>query len=64
MQDVFIACVDGLKGFLEAIEAVFPKTQVQLVHRAHSALQFELRQLEITQDNRGRSAHDLYGRDA
>ena len=30
VQDVFIACVDGLKGFPEAIEAVFPKTQVQL----------------------------------
>ncbi len=24
MQDIFIACVDGLKGFPEAIEAVFP----------------------------------------
>jgi putative transposase len=34
VKDVFIACVDGLKGFPEAIEAVFPKTQVQfcLVH--------------------------------
>jgi putative transposase len=30
VKDVFIACVDGLKGFPEAIEAVFPKTQVQL----------------------------------
>ena len=30
MQDCFIACVDGLKGLPEAIEAVFPKTQVQL----------------------------------
>ena len=25
LQDVFIACVDGLKGFPEAIEAVYPK---------------------------------------
>ena len=24
VQDIFIACVDGLKGFPEAIEAVFP----------------------------------------
>lgn len=24
MQDIFIACVDGLKGFPDAIEAVFP----------------------------------------
>src|SRR5919199_2160333 len=28
--DCFIACIDGLKGLPEAIEAVFPKTQVQL----------------------------------
>jgi putative transposase len=26
-HDIFIACVDGLKGFPEAIEAVFPKTR-------------------------------------
>ena len=30
VQDIFIACVDGLKGFPEAIETVFPRTQVQL----------------------------------
>ncbi len=30
VQDIFIACVDGLTGFPEAIEAVFPKTRVQL----------------------------------
>ena len=30
VEDVFIACVDGLKDFPEAIEAVYPKTQVQL----------------------------------
>lgn len=30
VQDIFIACVDGLKGFPDAIEAVFPKTAVQL----------------------------------
>ena len=28
MQDIFIACVDGLKGFPDAIEAVFPQTVV------------------------------------
>ena len=27
VKDIFIACVDGLKGFPEAIEAVFPDTQ-------------------------------------
>ena len=30
VQDIFIACVDGLKGFPEAIEAVYPKAAVQL----------------------------------
>lgn len=30
LQDCFSACVDGLPGLPEAIEAVFPKTQVQL----------------------------------
>ena len=47
VQDIFIACVDGLKGFPEAIEAVFPHTTVQLcscaaVDRAHGAAQPEL----------------------
>lgn len=30
VQDCLIACVEGLKGLPEAIEAVFPQTQVQL----------------------------------
>jgi putative transposase len=30
VQDILIACVDGLKGFPEAIESIFPKTRVQL----------------------------------
>ena len=40
--DIFIACVDGLKGFPEAIEAVFPKTTVQLclVHLVRYSLQY------------------------
>jgi len=42
VEDVFIACVDGLKGFPEAIEAVFPKTQVQLclVHLLRHSLSY------------------------
>lgn len=42
VQDIFIACVDGLKGFPEAIEAVFPKTQVQLciVHLVRHSLNY------------------------
>src|SRR4029077_8739654 len=30
VKDIFIACVDGLKGFPEAIAAVYPRTEVQL----------------------------------
>lgn len=42
VQDIFIACVDGLKGFPEGIEAVFPKTAVQLciVHMVRYSLNF------------------------
>jgi putative transposase len=42
MQDGFLACVDGLKGLPEAIEAVFPKTQVQLciVHKVRHSLKY------------------------
>jgi putative transposase len=40
--DIFIACVDGLTGFPDAIEAVFPKTKVQLciVHMVRNSLRF------------------------
>lgn len=39
VQDILIACVDGLKGFPEAIQAVFPRTDVQLciVHLIRSS---------------------------
>jgi len=42
VQDVFIACVDGLKGFPEAIEAVYPHTLVQLciVHLVRNSLNY------------------------
>jgi putative transposase len=30
VKDIFIACVDGLKGLPEAIQAVYPRTEVQL----------------------------------
>ena len=42
IKDVFVACVDGLTGFPEAIATVFPKTQVQLciVHMMRNSLAF------------------------
>jgi len=42
VQDILIACVDGLKGFPDAINAVFPQTDVQLciVHMVRNSLKF------------------------
>ena len=42
VEDIFIACVDGLKGFPEAIEAVYPGAQVQLciVHLVRASLNY------------------------
>jgi putative transposase len=42
VQDILIACVDGLTGFPEAIESEFPKTQVQLciVHMVRNSLRY------------------------
>ena len=42
VKDIFIACVDGLKGFPEAIQTVFPETQVQLciVHMIRASLKY------------------------
>ena len=42
VRDIFIGCVDGLKGFPEAMEAVFPATQVQLclVHMVRHSLRY------------------------
>jgi putative transposase len=42
LKDIIVACVDGLKGFPEAIEAAFPKTTVQLciVHMVRNSLAY------------------------
>ncbi|MDX8386605.1 MAG: IS256 family transposase [Gallionella sp.] len=42
VQDIFVACVDGLKGFPEAIETLYPKTAVQLciVHMVRYSLNY------------------------
>ena len=42
VADIFIACVDGLKGFPEAIETIYPKTAVQLcvVHLVRYSLNY------------------------
>ncbi|MDD9305207.1 MAG: IS256 family transposase [Desulfobacter sp.] len=42
VKDILIACVDGLKGFPEAIETIFPDTEVQLcvVHQIRNSLKY------------------------
>lgn len=42
IEDIFIACIDNLKGFAEAIESSFPQTDVQLcvVHQVRNTMRF------------------------
>jgi len=41
-NDILIACVDGLSGFPQAIESVFPKTEVQrcVIHQIRNTTKF------------------------
>lgn len=42
VKDILIACVDGLKGFPEAINSIFPKAEIQLciVHQIRNSLKY------------------------
>ena len=42
VEDIFIACIDGLTGFKEAIHAVFPQTEIQrcIIHQIRHSLQY------------------------
>ncbi len=42
VQDILIACIDGLKGLAEAITSVFPQTQIQacIVHMIRNSLKY------------------------
>jgi transposase-like protein len=42
VKDILIACVDGLKGFREAINSVFPQTVVQpcIIHKIRNSLRY------------------------
>jgi len=42
VQDIIIACIDNLKGFAEAIESIFPRTEVQLcvVHQIRNSIRY------------------------
>ena len=55
VQDILIASVDGLKGFPEAINSVFPNTEVQLciVHQIRNSLKY------VGSINQKQFAHEL-----
>ena len=57
VKDVLIACIDGLKGFPQAVEAVFPHTMVQLciVHLVRASLNY------VSWKERKQVAADLKG---
>ncbi|MCF6766725.1 IS256 family transposase, partial [Thiotrichales bacterium 19S3-7] len=42
VEDILIACIDGLKGFPEAISATFPKTEIQLcvIHQIRHSMKY------------------------
>ena len=42
IRDILIACMDGLRGFPEAVEAIYPQTQIQLciVHMVRNSLRY------------------------
>lgn len=42
VEDIFIASIDGLKGFPEAINTIFPKTEIQLcvIHQIRNTLRY------------------------
>lgn len=56
VQDIFVVCMDGLKGLSEAVSAVFPRTSVQLcvVHLVRRSLGFVMhrKRLEVANDLR------------
>ncbi len=42
VEDILIACVDGLTGFPEAIASIFPQTEVQLcvIHQIRNSMKY------------------------
>jgi transposase-like protein len=42
VQDILIACVDGLKGFPEAIESIYPETEIQhcVIHQIRNSIKY------------------------
>lgn len=42
VKDILIACVDGLKGFPEAIESIYPNTEIQhcIIHQIRNSIKY------------------------
>ena len=42
VQDILVCCIDGLSGFCDAIEAVYPQTDIQgcIIHQIRSSTRF------------------------
>ncbi len=42
LEDILIACIDGLKGFPEAIASIYPKTEIQLciIHQIRNSMKY------------------------
>jgi transposase-like protein len=55
VEDIFIACIDGLKGFKEAIQSVFPQVEIQrcVIHQIRHSLKY------VTWKDRKTFARDL-----
>ena len=60
VSDILIACVDGLTGFPEAIEAIFPKHDRPNMHRAPDPLEPEIRAPARARASRPRPEADLH----
>src|SRR6185436_9253976 len=60
VRDILIACVDGLKGFPEAIESVCPNTDSAVMYRTSRAPLAELCRLETAQGSGCGSEDDLH----
>jgi transposase-like protein len=55
VEDIFIACMDGLTGFSDAVHAVFPKTEIQrcIIHQIRNSLRY------VSWKDRKAFVHDL-----
>lgn len=55
VEDILIACIDGLSGFSDAISSIFPKTEIQrcIVHMVRNSLKY------VPHKNKKDVAHDL-----